>query len=61
MDLFIPTKRVNSNERMLNLDGLLSGSNDVRAILPMDGTIVIGSIDGTWCLEGDSDGILELC
>ena len=59
MDLFIsqPRESIN-NERMLNLDGLLSGSNDVRAILPLDGTIVLGSMDGTWCLEGDSDGIL---
>ena len=59
MDLFISQPRESiSNERMLNLDGLLSGSNDVRAILPLDGTIVLGSMDGTWCLEGDSDGIL---
>lgn len=46
------------NDRMLNVEGLISGANDVHSILPMDGMVIIGSKDGTWCLEGDSEGIL---
>lgn len=48
------------NERMLNLEGLLTGANDIHAILPLDGQVVLGSADGTWCLEGGSDGILDI-
>ena len=48
------------SERMYNIDRWAEGANDIRAILPMDGKVVIGSRDGTWCLEGDHSGILGL-
>ena len=59
MDLLIsqPRQAINS-DRMLNLEGLLSGANEVHSILPLDNLLVIGSKDGNWLLEGDSDGIL---
>ena len=59
MDLLIsqPRQAINS-DRMLNLEGLLSGANEVHSILPLDNLLVIGSMDGNWLLEGDSDGIL---
>ena len=59
MDLIIsqPTEAFD-NDRMLNIEGLLYGANDVRAILPLDGMVAVGSKDGTWSLEGGSSGIL---
>ncbi len=48
------------NDRMLNMEGLLTGANDIQSILPLEGMIVVGSRDGTWCLEGDSSGILGM-
>ena len=59
MDLIISQpKQAFDSERMLNLEGLLSGANDIHSILPLDGMVVLGSRDGTWCLEGGSNGIL---
>ena len=46
------------SDRMYNADRWSEGANDIRSILPMEGKIVIGSRDGTWCLEGDHSGIL---
>ena len=61
MDLFISQPKESiDNERMLNLEGLLTGANDVHSILPLEGMVVLGSSDGTWCLEGGSDGILDI-
>ena len=59
MDLLIsqPMEAFNS-ERMLNIDGLLTGANDVHAVLPLEGMVILGSMNGTWCLEGGSNGIL---
>ncbi len=59
MDLIIsqPTEAFD-NDRMLNIEGLVSGANDVRAILPLDGVVAVGSKDGTWSLEGGFSGIL---
>ena len=49
------------SDRMYNLERWAEGANDVRSILPMgDNKILIGSRDGTWCLEGDHSGILGL-
>jgi len=61
MDLiFSQPKSAFDNDKMLNIDGLLSGANDIHSILPIDGMVVIGSKDGTWCLEGDTSGILGM-
>ena len=59
MDLIISQpKQSFNNQRMLNLEGLLSGANEVHSVLPLNGMVVVGSLNGTWCLEGGSDGIL---
>ena len=59
MDLIISQPKESfNNERMLNMEGLVSGENEIHSILPQEGMIVIGSQNGTWCLEGGSEGIL---
>ena len=61
MDLIISQpKEAFSNSRMLNIEGLLTGANDVHSVLPLENMVVIGSRDGTWCLEGGSTGILGM-
>ncbi len=61
LDLIISqSKKAFQNERMLNLDGILTGSNNVHSIMQLDGMVVVGSQDGTWCLEGGPNGILGM-
>ena len=49
------------SDRMYNLERWAEGANDVHSILPMaDNKVLIGSRDGTWCLEGGHSGILGL-
>ena len=62
LDLIIsqPIEAFN-NERMLNIDNILEGANDIRSILSYNGKIIIGSKFGTWCLEGNAQqGILGM-
>ena len=49
-----------SSERMYNLDRWAEGANDVHSVLSYNGMVVIGSRDGTWCLEGGHTGVLGL-
>ena len=61
LDLIISQpERAFQNERMLNIDGLLTGANDVHSVMQLEGMVAIGSRDGTWCLEGGPSGILGL-
>ena len=48
------------SDRMYNIERWAEGANDIHSILPLDGKIVIGSRDGTWCLEGGHSGVLGL-
>ena len=47
-------------DRMFNVERWEEGANDIHSILALENTIILGSRDGTWCLEGGSHGILGL-
>ena len=49
-----------SSERMYNIERWAEGANDVHSVLSYNGMVVIGSRDGTWCLEGGHTGVLGL-
>ncbi|MFQ3344067.1 MAG: hypothetical protein ACKVI6_03200 [Candidatus Poseidoniales archaeon] len=62
LDLIIsqPTEAFN-NDRMLNIDNILDGANDIRSIFSYQGKVLLGSKFGTWCLEGNAQqGILGM-
>ena len=46
--------------RMENPSVARTGGYDIRVIIPLRDSIVIGSADGTWMLEGDYTGVLGL-
>ena len=49
-----------SNDRMFNSERWAEGANDIHSILAVDGMVILGSRDGTWCLEGGHAGVLGL-
>ena len=48
------------SDRMYNIERWAEGANDIRSVLPMNDMVVIGSRDGSWCLEGGHSGVLGL-
>ena len=55
-----PTEAFNS-DRMLNIENILDGANDIRSVFSYQGMVIIGSSYGSWCLEGSAqDGILGM-
>ena len=47
-----------SNDRMFNSERWTEGANDIRSVMAIEGMVVLGSRDGTWCLEGGHTGVL---
>ena len=61
LELFVGLpKQAFNTDRMFNLERWEEGANDVRSILAIDDQILIGSRDGTWALEGGSQGVLGI-
>ena len=55
-----PTEAFNS-DRMLNIENILDGANDIRSLFSYQGMVIIGSSYGSWCLEGSAqDGVLGM-
>ncbi len=62
LDLIIsqPTEAFN-NDRMLNIENILDGANDIKSIFSHQGKVFVGSNYGSWCLEGNAEqGILGM-
>ncbi len=57
--LTLPKQAFNT-DRMFNVERWEEGANDVHAIFALENSMVVGSRDGTWALEGGSHGILGL-
>ena len=47
-----------TTDRMFNIERWEQGANDIYSILALEDSIILGSRDGTWSLEGGSQGIL---
>ncbi|MEL0268363.1 MAG: hypothetical protein VXA14_04570, partial [Euryarchaeota archaeon] len=61
LDLFVGLpKQAFNTDRMFNLDRWEEGANDIHSIHAIDGQILLGSRDGTWALEGGSQGVLGI-
>ena len=61
LDLFVGLpKQAFNTDRMFNIDRWEEGANDIHSIHAVDGQILLGSRDGTWCLEGGSQGVLGI-
>ena len=59
LSLFIQMPRSSIiNDRMFNSERWSEGANDIHSVLAIDGMVVLGSRDGTWCLEGGHTGVL---
>lgn len=61
LDLFVglPEQAFNT-DRMFNIERWEEGANDIRSILALENSVILGSRDGTWALEGGSHGILGI-
>ena len=61
LDLFVGLpKQAFNTDRMFNIDRWEEGANDIQSIHTIDGQILLGSRDGTWALEGGSQGVLGI-
>ena len=61
LDLFVGLpKQAFITDRMFNLERWEEGANDIYSIHAIDGKILLGSRDGTWALEGGSQGVLGI-
>ncbi len=61
LDLFVGLpKQAFNTDRMFNLERWEEGANDIHSIHAIDGQILLGSRDGTWALEGGSQGVLGI-
>ena len=61
LDLFVGLpKQAFNTDRMFNIDRWEEGANDIHSIHTIDGQILLGSRDGTWALEGGSQGVLGI-
>ena len=61
LDLFVGLpKQAFNTDRMFNIDRWEEGANDIYSIHTIDGQILLGSRDGTWALEGGSQGVLGI-
>ena len=61
LDLFVGLpKQAFITDRMFNLERWEEGANDIHSIHTIDGQILLGSRDGTWALEGGSQGVLGI-
>ena len=48
------------NDRMFNIEGWEDGANDIHSILALKDEIILGSVDGTWSLEGNNVGVIGI-
>ncbi len=61
LNLFVGLpKQAFNTDRMFNIDRWEEGANDIHSIHTIDGQIFLGSRDGTWTLEGGSQGVLGI-
>ena len=61
LDLFVGLpKQAFETDRMFNVERWEEGANDIHSIHTIDGRVLIGSRDGTWALEGGSQGVLGI-